>query len=173
MHLGHNWAKKYIEKFFPIQRASITDQQVEALHRDVFYDGLIYPTLTVWDKISWFYSCVLNEMLKVNFYKNDMLQFNDCRILNTEHANYPQEMEGRMLHTILKAVIALGGVYGVRQHYYKHFHDKNYVKGKILLDLLVLSNRPSKNYKTKNSFSIKDADVYRGKIWEFADSIQF
>ena len=58
--LKYNVIRAFVEKFLTVQRASVTDQQVEAMHRDVFYDGLVYPTLTVWDKISWWYSCFFN-----------------------------------------------------------------------------------------------------------------
>ena len=170
--LLNKYFKICIEKYLTVQRASITDQQVEALHRDVFYDGLIYPTFTIWDEVSWWYSCILTEMLKINFYKKDMLQFNDCRILNAEHGQYPQSMNKRLLHTIFNTVNALGGIYGVDQHYYKAYADRNFNFRRLNWDLLILSNKPCKGYKTKSDFSIENASVYRRKIWELSRSIE-
>jgi len=80
--------KKTKIRFLIFQVFLVNDEQMIALHRDVINDFIIFPLQTCLDKIHWWSSCFIQQILIHNFYRYNSLQFNNIEILNNEHNRY-------------------------------------------------------------------------------------
>lgn len=77
--------------FVPItdhQLCKYTDGQFMAFHKDVVHDSLIVPLQTQFDDISWWFTSSTQQILMLNLYKDEILQFNDIVIDNEAHREY-------------------------------------------------------------------------------------
>lgn len=77
----------------------INDEQLIAFHRDVVTDRLVLPYQTQFDRVNWWISCEIQQLLVQNFYPYDALQFNRIVVENTcqkrYHAQYEHERSFR------------------------------------------------------------------------------
>ncbi len=81
-------AKKTPIPYMESQLYCIIDQQLIALHRDLIEDAIIVPYQYKLDEFSWWVSGSIANLIIKNFYDTDALQFNNVRVLNTEHGRY-------------------------------------------------------------------------------------
>lgn len=73
---------------FNYQPFFINDEQLMAFHRDVVHDRLVLPYQTRFDKINWWASCEIQQILIQNFYCFSALQFNEIQVRNTCKERY-------------------------------------------------------------------------------------
>lgn len=66
----------------------VNDEQLLAFHRDVVHDRLTLPYQTQFDKINWWVSCEIQQILIQNFYPNGAIQFNRIQVENTCKERY-------------------------------------------------------------------------------------
>ena len=68
------------------------DGQMNAYHRDLVLDGLVLP---YWESFTdnWWVSDVISSALAMNFYPEEMLQFNRIVISNNLHRDYPRALQ--------------------------------------------------------------------------------
>ena len=74
--------------FLKFQLYDWPDQQMIAYHNDLISDQLILPYQDNLDKICWWGSGGVVNLIIHNFYKSDSLQFNTVRIKNMVHGRY-------------------------------------------------------------------------------------
>ena len=68
-----------------IQHPVGVDQQFQAYHRKVLDEGLVMPLITEYDKLSWFYSCEINNFMILRYYSGQVMQFNNIHVANVGH----------------------------------------------------------------------------------------
>lgn len=73
---------------FKVQSFFYNDEQLMAFHRDVVKEGVLLPYNTNFDKIHWWATCRLQQILIQNLYATQSLQFNFIRVANLEHLRY-------------------------------------------------------------------------------------
>lgn len=74
--------------FMDIQVFFVNDEQLMAFHIDLTKDGIVLPYQTQFDKVMFWCSASIQEILIQNFYRPHSLQFNNIEILNKEHCRY-------------------------------------------------------------------------------------
>jgi len=80
--------KKTKVRFLDWQVFFVNDEQLMAFHQNVVRDGILLPYQTALDKVHWWSSCNIQEVLIQNFYKEYCLQFNKIEVLNKLHTRY-------------------------------------------------------------------------------------
>lgn len=75
-------------RFLNTQILLYNDEQLMAFHSDVLKDGLVLPYIEELDKVMFWCSSYIQEILIQNFYGSKSLQFNNIEILNKEHGRY-------------------------------------------------------------------------------------
>jgi len=73
-----------------IQPFQDNDEQYIAFHRDVVQDALVMPYKEQFDYISWWCSCIIQEVIIQSFYYPYNLQFNNIVVRNEMHRCYPK-----------------------------------------------------------------------------------
>ena len=69
----------------------INDEQLMAFHLDVVSDQLVLPYQTQFDKINWWASCEIQQILIQNFYSSAAMQFNTIQVENACTERYDSQ----------------------------------------------------------------------------------
>lgn len=75
---------RYVKKL-PIQHPVAMDQLMQAYHRRVVKEKIAIPFVTEFDRLSWWYSCEINQFLILRYYRGYVMQFNTIQIHNGKH----------------------------------------------------------------------------------------
>ena len=73
-----------------VQSVFMFDACMNAFSFDVIFDQKIFPYVSNFDRISWWYSQYILIYLSGYFYRNKVMQFNDVIIANKVHTKYPR-----------------------------------------------------------------------------------
>lgn len=79
-------------RYYPLVKAQafgFNDETLMAFSKETVEDGLVLPYVTRFDSISWWAACEIQQILIQNVYQGCILQFNDIRIANVQHGDYP------------------------------------------------------------------------------------
>ncbi|MCG8310036.1 MAG: hypothetical protein MI975_21750 [Cytophagales bacterium] len=68
------------------------DACMNAFHDSVFYGQTVLPYVDVFDRYSWWYSQYILIVLSNLFYKGNVIQFNEIRIINGKARPYPRDI---------------------------------------------------------------------------------
>lgn len=78
------------------------DAAMNAFHKSVFWDNLIFPYTEKFDKESWWNSqLILLHLAHVHYYP-DIVQFNDVFVENTQHNDYPKNSDFNKIESWIK-----------------------------------------------------------------------
>lgn len=101
-----------------IQNPNSLDQVMQAYSKKAVDDGIVVPFVTLFDHLSWWYSCEINQYLILRYFKTTTAQFNDIKVLNTNHSYRMGEVPSNSKY---KGGLSEDGLFAVRLWIIKKF----------------------------------------------------
>ena len=81
------------------------DGAFNAFHSDVFWDDAIFPYVSKFDRLSWWYSQLITIQLSRVFYRNSVLQFNRLQVQETQTADYPRSGRFNLIDSWIQSTL--------------------------------------------------------------------
>lgn len=152
-------SNKYNKKL-TIQHPVALDAQVQAFHYKVIDESIVMPLETKFDKLSWWYSCEINQFLILSFYKGYVMQFNDIVVDNIGHF---WDSETNVSNVADSSY--LGGISSEGLEQIRTFIEGKYGKQPKLKNSLFHDNKyPKSNYQSKDEYHQFIHNLTKGKI---------